>query len=191
MCHKKTFNFNEYFTSVLRGHMFSVNTLIRRDFLIINHIGYDESLGYLEDVLFWVAMLSKRPTGKYINQSTYIYRANVPTSATGTPISDKKIMDQISVAKAITELAGEFYGTGYKAVFEYGNTLAFHAYRMIYSHGIDRTKLERHFKMTFRNISMCGTINQKCFTVIYNNMPKLTPCICSVLVSLNRLMGRR
>lgn len=171
--------------------MFSVNTLIKRDFLITNNIRYNESVGYLEDVLFWITMLSKRPIGKYINKGTYIYRANVSTSATGTPISDKKILNQIVVAKTITILADEFYGEGYNAVFEYGNTLAFHAYRMIYSHGADRDRLDRCFKTTFPNLFMCGTMNQRCFTLIYNYMAKLTPYMCSALVHVNKLFGSR
>jgi glycosyltransferase involved in cell wall biosynthesis len=181
------FNSNDYYSEVLCGHMFSQNVLIRRNFLLANKIRYNESQCYMEDAAFWINLLSFKPKCIYGGIPTYIYRWNIPTSLSGSPISDKKIRSQISVAQSIKSKLNSFSGKALEIAKTYSENLAIAALVSTAAHGVDTKGLLKYLTNLFPKISSNSSIRNKFLSRLYNCSPKLT---LYILIYISRILKK-
>jgi glycosyltransferase involved in cell wall biosynthesis len=184
---KVVFNSNDYYSEVLCGHMFSQNVLIRRNFLLANKIRYNESQCYMEDAAFWVNLLSFNPRCIYSGIRTYIYRWNIPTSLSGSSISDKKIRSQISVAKSIKSMLNSFSGKAFEIAKTYSENLAIAALVSTAAHGVDTNGLLKYLTHLFPEINSNSSVRNKVLSRLYNCSPNLT---LYILICISRILKK-
>lgn len=177
---------NEYFHEVLMGHMFSVNVLIKKDFLVNNRILFPSGIGYSEDALWWINLLSIKSDGMYVNQCTYIYRMDVPGSASFTSISDNKIRSTIFVAKGIKNLLSNFFGSGKIAINDFSDKLAFSSFLLIISHGKNKAALFDLLTSNFKTLKASDSVRDLVIAKLYTMAPKLTFLALSNLYRLKK-----
>lgn len=181
-------NSDDYVSKVLLNHTFSVNILFRRDFLSMYNIQYPVGLSYLEDTYFLINFFSYHPAGIYIFHPTYLYRSNVVGSATGSPITDKKIISQLRSAQLINGRVYCFSGLGFDTVNKHVHGLACNVVRLSATRAKEPEIILRECKEAFPTIKAYDTLLSSVISLTYSKFsPNLAYTILKILVKVKKL----
>ena len=98
-------NYNNPFVHYIRRKKPKMNALWNKLYSkhLLKGLSFPKDLCFGEDLVFLFQVLHKAKTAVYVPDSLYFYR-NRPNSAMNTPISDKRITDELNVAVKLKEI---------------------------------------------------------------------------------------